>query len=53
MRKTLIATALSPMGRRVVYQLSDESFAAFPDMKGLSVSHLKYMRHFALECRVG
>jgi len=37
-------------GARVVDRLSVDLRAAFPDMKGLSVSNLKYMRFFAQEC---
>ncbi len=37
-------------GARVVDRLSVDLRAAFPDMKGLSVSNLKYMRVFAQEC---
>jgi predicted nuclease of restriction endonuclease-like (RecB) superfamily len=37
-------------GAKVVDRLSSDLRAAFPDMKGLSASNLKYMRFFALEC---
>jgi predicted nuclease of restriction endonuclease-like (RecB) superfamily len=37
-------------GARVIDHLSADLRAAFPDMKGLSASNLKYMRYFASEC---
>jgi len=37
-------------GSKVIDRLSGDLRSAFPDMKGLSVSNLKYMRFFALEC---
>jgi predicted nuclease of restriction endonuclease-like (RecB) superfamily len=37
-------------GAKVIDHLSADLRAAFPDMKGLSTSNLKYMRFFALEC---
>jgi predicted nuclease of restriction endonuclease-like (RecB) superfamily len=37
-------------GARVIDRLSADLRDAFPDMKGLSTSNLKYMRFFALEC---
>ena len=37
-------------GAKVIGQISADLRAAFPDMKGLSTSNLKYMRFFALEC---
>ncbi len=37
-------------GARVIDRLSADLRAAFPDMKGLSASNLKYMRYFASEC---
>jgi predicted nuclease of restriction endonuclease-like (RecB) superfamily len=37
-------------GAKVIDHLSADLRAAFPDMKGLSVSNLKYMRFFAQEC---
>ena len=37
-------------GARVIDRLSSDLRAAFPDMKGLSTSNLKYMRFFAQEC---
>jgi predicted nuclease of restriction endonuclease-like (RecB) superfamily len=37
-------------GAKVIKRLSADLRAAFPDMKGLSVSNLKYMRVFAQEC---
>ncbi len=37
-------------GAKVIDRLSVDLRAAFPDMKGLSASNLKYMRYFALEC---
>ncbi len=37
-------------GAKVIERLSADLRAAFPDMKGLSVSNLKYMRFFASEC---
>ena len=37
-------------GAKVIDHLSADLRAAFPDMKGLSTSNLKYMRFFAQEC---
>jgi predicted nuclease of restriction endonuclease-like (RecB) superfamily len=37
-------------GTRVIDRLSSDLRASFPDMKGLSSSNLKYMRHFAETC---
>lgn len=37
-------------GARVIDRLSADLRSAFPDMKGLSASNLKYMRVFAQEC---
>jgi predicted nuclease of restriction endonuclease-like (RecB) superfamily len=37
-------------GSKVIDRISADLRAAFPDMKGLSTSNLKYMRFFALEC---
>ena len=37
-------------GAKVIDRLSADLRAAFPDMKGLSASNLKYMRFFAQEC---
>jgi len=37
-------------GAKVIEHLSMDLRAAFPDMKGLSSSNLKYMRFFAQEC---
>lgn len=37
-------------GTKVIDHLSADLRAAFPDMKGLSSSNLKYMRFFAQEC---
>jgi predicted nuclease of restriction endonuclease-like (RecB) superfamily len=37
-------------GTKVIDRLSIDLRAAFPDMKGLSASNLKYMRFFAMEC---
>lgn len=37
-------------GAKVIDRLSADLRAAFPDMKGLSGSNLKYMRFFAAEC---
>jgi predicted nuclease of restriction endonuclease-like (RecB) superfamily len=37
-------------GAKVINRLSADLREAFPDMKGLSVSNLKYMRVFAQEC---
>jgi len=37
-------------GAKVIDRLSADLRAAFPDMKGLSTSNLKYMRFFAQEC---
>jgi predicted nuclease of restriction endonuclease-like (RecB) superfamily len=40
-------------GAKVIDHLSSDLRAAFPDMKGLSSSNLKYMRFFAQECPAG
>jgi predicted nuclease of restriction endonuclease-like (RecB) superfamily len=37
-------------GAKVINHLAVDLRAAFPDMKGLSASNLKYMRFFAQEC---
>jgi len=37
-------------GAKVIERLSFDLRAAFPNMKGLSASSLKYMRFFAAEC---
>jgi predicted nuclease of restriction endonuclease-like (RecB) superfamily len=37
-------------GAKVIDHLSADLRAAFPDMRGLSASNLKYMRFFAAEC---
>ena len=37
-------------GAKVIDRLSSDLRAAFPDMKGLSSSNLKYMKFFAQEC---
>jgi predicted nuclease of restriction endonuclease-like (RecB) superfamily len=37
-------------GAKVIDRLSSDLRAAFPDMKGLSTSNLKYMRFFAQQC---
>jgi predicted nuclease of restriction endonuclease-like (RecB) superfamily len=37
-------------GAKVIQRLATDLRAAFPDMKGLSATNLKYMRFFALEC---
>jgi predicted nuclease of restriction endonuclease-like (RecB) superfamily len=37
-------------GAKVIDRLSRDLRAAFPEMKGLSTTNLKYMRFFALEC---
>ncbi len=37
-------------GAKVIDRLSSDLRDAFPDMKGLSATNLKYMRFFALEC---
>jgi predicted nuclease of restriction endonuclease-like (RecB) superfamily len=37
-------------GAKVIDRLSADLRSAFPDMKGLSTSNLKYMRFFAQEC---
>ena len=37
-------------GAKVIDRLSSDLRIAFPDMKGLSTSNLKYMRFFAQEC---
>lgn len=37
-------------GAKVIDRLSADLREAFPDMKGLSASNLKYMRFFAQEC---
>ena len=40
-------------GAKVVERLAADLKAAFPDMKGFSVSNLKYMRYFAEQCPQG
>lgn len=40
-------------GAKVISRLSADLQAAFPDMKGLSTTNLKYMRFFAAECPDG
>lgn len=37
-------------GTKVIERLSADLRAAFPDMKGLSATNLKYMRFFAEHC---
>jgi len=37
-------------GTKVINRLADDLREAFPEMKGLSASNLKYMRYFAQEC---
>lgn len=37
-------------GAKVIDHLSADLRGAFPEMKGLSASNLKYMRFFAQEC---
>ncbi len=37
-------------GAKIIDRLAADLRAAFPDMKGLSASNLKYMRFFAQEC---
>lgn len=37
-------------GAKVIDRLASDLRAAFPDMKGLSATNLKYMRFFAQEC---
>jgi len=37
-------------GAKVIDRLSRDLRAAFPEMKGLSTTNLKYMRFFAVEC---
>ena len=37
-------------GAKVIDRLSSDLRAAFPNMKGLSTSNLKYMRFFAQQC---
>lgn len=37
-------------GAKVINRLADDLREAFPEMKGLSASNLKYMRYFAQEC---
>jgi len=40
-------------GDKVIQRLSDDLKASFPDMKGFSISNLKYMRFFAEQCPEG
>jgi predicted nuclease of restriction endonuclease-like (RecB) superfamily len=40
-------------GTKVIARLSADLQAAFPDMRGLSATNLKYMRFFAAECPDG
>lgn len=49
-REILERQSVQGWGAKVIDRLSADLRAAFPDMKGLSVSNLKYMRFFAQEC---
>ena len=49
-REILERQSYQGWGAKVIGQLSADLRSAFPDMKGLSASNLKYMRFFALEC---
>ncbi len=40
-------------GAKVIDRLASDLRGAFPDMKGLSATNLKYMRFFAQECPAG
>jgi hypothetical protein len=48
-RETLDRQSRQGWGARVIDRLSVDLRVAFPDMKGLSASTLKYMRYFASE----
>jgi len=49
-REILARQGREGWGAKVVDRLSADLRAAFPDMKGLSSSNLKYMRQFAQAC---
>lgn len=49
-REILDRQSRQQWGAKVIDRLSADLRDAFPDMKGLSVSNLKYMRCFASEC---
>lgn len=49
-RDILDRQAREGWGAKVIDRLSADLRAAFPDMKGLSSSNLKYMKYFAQEC---
>jgi len=49
-RDILDRQAREGWGAKVIDRLSADLRAAFPDMKGLSSSNLKYMKFFAQEC---
>src|ERR1700758_2875469 len=49
-REILERQSCQGWGAKVIDRLSADLRSAFPDMKGLSASNLKYMRFFALEC---
>lgn len=49
-REILDRQSRQSWGAKVIEHLAFDLRAAFPDMKGLSVSNLKYMRFFAKEC---
>ena len=49
-REILTRQASQGWGAKVIDRLAYDLRAAFPDMKGLSASNLKYMKHVAQEC---
>jgi len=49
-REILSRQATQGWGAKVIDRLAIGLRAAFPDMKDLSASNLKYMKHFAQEC---
>jgi len=49
-REILERQARQGWGAKVIERLSSDLREAFPDMKGLSASNLKYMRFFAQNC---
>lgn len=52
-REILDRQARDGWGAKVIARLSVDLQAAFPDMRGLSATNLKYMRFFATECPDG
>ena len=49
-KEILTRQATQGWGAKIIDRLSADLRTAFPDMKGLSSSNLKYMKHFAQEC---